>query len=558
MQTDGYFGLGLWEVVLFAALAFIVFLAYRYIATTLVLRRMRLRRMSSTLVTPSEIPTDIRTLLEPGEHALHSMGFEYSHASLNGAMWYDGEPTAHYVLCYFHPEDFAWAYLRVPDIPETFHPFSVAFVSSFPDGHVIETHDALANLTTTEFRNVTVLHARGPSLAERWQTHREGLASLRPEHGAPNPRRAPHEEIAQAIARFDAIIDDWVETGFVVPVSGGEWRPTLASAFATTRKLMDNAGRIAKAKRHTPVERMIPPPIYADLFRRTRTARQRSVLSSSGKFLVMLGSMALFAWSFSIEFSWTTVVAFLIAVTIHEGGHILGMRLFGYRNLGVLFVPFFGAAAIGQQRDVPLHKRVIVSLLGPVPGIFIGLALVGFAGALSEEHARDLVAEVGLLFLALNYLNLLPIVPLDGGHIVQDLALSRRPMLQVGFATLGAAVLLGGGWFVGDTLLITFGVLLLLATPLSYGQGKPKAQLAANRGTERWDEQRCLEEIFAMLQDSPHAKTPFAEKFPIVTELLASLDAPTARPLPKGLLAGFYAGALLFAPIAILIALSGL
>lgn len=553
MGSDGYFGLGQWEIALFALLAFIAFVAYRYFAAVLVVRRMRLRRFSWTFVTPSDIPADVRVLLEPGEHALQSMGFEYSHASLNDGMWYDGEPTSHYVVCYFHPEQLTWAYLRVPDIPEPSHSFSIAFMSSFADGHSIETHDALSNLTTPRLAGVTVLQAERPSLEEQWQMHRDGLTRLCPEYGSTRPRRAPQEEAAETAARFDAIIDNWVKTGFVVPVSEGRWRPTLAGALTTTRRLTTNARHIAKAKRKATVQRPIPPSIYVDLFRRTRTARQRSLLSSSGKLLVMLGSMALFAWSFSIGLSWAIVVAFLIAVTIHEGGHILGMRLFGYENLSVLFVPFFGAAATGENRDVPLHQRVIVSLLGPVPGILIGLGLVGFAQGMSDEHARELVVEVGLLFLALNYLNLLPILPLDGGHIVQDLALAGRPMLQVGFSTLGAVVLLGAGAFVGDTLLMTLGGLLLLTTPISYGHGKLKAQLVAERGTADWDEQCSLEEIFSMLQDAPEGKLPFTEKFPVVTELLASLDVPVARPFQKGVLAGFYAGALLFAPAAMLL-----
>ena len=127
----------------------------------------------------------------------------------------------------------------------------------------------------------------------------------------------------------------------------------------------------------------------------------------------------------------------MLALFIHEGGHILGMRVFGYTDLKVLFLPLMGAAAIGARDNVRAEKRAIVSLLGPVPGVVVGLVLLGCANSVDSEHVSKLLVELGALFLALNYINLLPVMPLDGGHVVDELALSGRPFLRTVFQLLG-------------------------------------------------------------------------------------------------------------------------
>ena len=181
---------------------------------------------------------------------------------------------------------------------------------------------------------------------------------------------------------------------------------------------------------------VIPPALLATNFQRVQSYPSKPLLSWPAKLALLIGSMVAFALSFSFRMDWFTVVAFLIALVIHEAGHLLGMRLFRYKNLQVLFLPFLGAAAIGQNDDVPTHRRVIVYLLGPLPGIVVHLVLIAslFCGL---KHIADLLFELSVVFLALKLINLLPIMPLDGGHVVNDLAFAKMPKVEPLFRSSG-------------------------------------------------------------------------------------------------------------------------
>src|SRR4029079_2499165 len=112
-------------------------------------------------------------------------------------------------------------------------------------------------------------------------------------------------------------------------------------------------------------------------------------------------------------------VILLVVIGIHELGHYLAMRAFGYRNVHMLALPLIGGVTIGQEANPSASKRAWMSLMGPLPGIVIGWLLMFATPALAS--VPELAAWVGdawPLFLVINYLNLLPIPPLDGARVV--------------------------------------------------------------------------------------------------------------------------------------------
>jgi Zn-dependent protease len=140
-------------------------------------------------------------------------------------------------------------------------------------------------------------------------------------------------------------------------------------------------------------------------------------------------------------------LAWLIGVLVlHELGHYLGMLYFGYRDLQMFFIPLLGAAVKGEKRGVPAWQEGIVLLLGPLPGLILGCAI----------YFRDLAVPVpflrtgAALLVALNFLNLLPFEPLDGGKFCNRLLFSRFRWLEavtVVLATVGLVfVCFGPGW----------------------------------------------------------------------------------------------------------------
>jgi len=115
-------------------------------------------------------------------------------------------------------------------------------------------------------------------------------------------------------------------------------------------------------------------------------------------------------------------LALLVAVLLfHELGHYVGMVALGYRDVRMFFIPLVGAAVSGRQRGGSQSREAVVLLLGPIPGIAFGVSAAVAAVAL---HSTALKTAAEYL-LAINVLNLLPIIPLDGGRLASALLFSR-------------------------------------------------------------------------------------------------------------------------------------
>ena len=125
-------------------------------------------------------------------------------------------------------------------------------------------------------------------------------------------------------------------------------------------------------------------------------------------------------------------------------GHYLGMRLFGYRDVKIIFIPFLGAATVGKEARVTAVKRVVTYLLGPAPGIFLGVFLLVF-----YSSEPGVLRNFAIFLLVLNYVNLLPILPLDGGRVFEVALFSRFRLLKLGFLALSVVVLVVAGVHVG-------------------------------------------------------------------------------------------------------------
>lgn len=156
--------------------------------------------------------------------------------------------------------------------------------------------------------------------------------------------------------------------------------------------------------------------------------RQLGVLALS---LVLFVSLGLFRSSI------TGVVLLAGVLLIHELGHLVGMKLLRYKDVQMFFIPFFGAAVSGTETEPSAPRKAIVSLLGPVPGILIGVA----TGIAYLRTRQPILADATRTFLFINTFNLLPFHPLDGGRFFDAVLFSRHPKLEISFKILTALAL---------------------------------------------------------------------------------------------------------------------
>lgn len=120
--------------------------------------------------------------------------------------------------------------------------------------------------------------------------------------------------------------------------------------------------------------------------------------------------------------SWMLIV--FISVLVHELGHALASRAFGYRPT-ITLAWLGGHTHPNAPGPIPWSRDVLLTLAGPLFGLLLGLACWVVAAALERPH------PVLGYFLRAGYianffwaaLNMVPVLPLDGGRISTVLAM---------------------------------------------------------------------------------------------------------------------------------------
>ena len=159
------------------------------------------------------------------------------------------------------------------------------------------------------------------------------------------------------------------------------------------------------------------------------------------KLAVLALSMAATLVLWGLLFNWSTAMMLVGIVFVHELGHALAMRWFGYRDMSMFFIPFVGAIVTGKPRDLATWKQAMILFAGPLPGLLVGLAILVLNAIhplpLPGTHWRTL-AEMAI---AINFFNLLPFSPLDGGQLMDISLFSRWPVSRLVFAVLSACAI---------------------------------------------------------------------------------------------------------------------
>lgn len=174
-----------------------------------------------------------------------------------------------------------------------------------------------------------------------------------------------------------------------------------------------------------------------------------------------LASLAMYVSVYYLIFQDIRSIALLVLVIlIHESGHYIAMRAYGYKNVQMLFVPMLGAYVSGQPMQVDPAKRIIVLFAGPLPGLVIGV----MCAMIYSFQGPYIFYLLALMFIILNLFNLIPISPMDGGQILTTLFTRHQKWLQTAFIALAIIAVVYTMVFYRQYILSV--LLLLLASRL--------------------------------------------------------------------------------------------
>lgn len=279
-----------------------------------------------------------------------------------------------------------------------------------------------------------------PTLAAHWQTHQAWVLALGPMQEDAEPAASAQQQL------IDGAHAALLAAGRLQPLSADVAVPRFAYAL----HLLAALRRLPKPP---PAQQPFSPGQLALLARSQEQVQEHSP-PKPAQWALFLFSVVLFMALGALIWSPWLALAILLVVLVHELGHFLAMRAFGYRNVHMLALPLVGGVAIGHDVNPAATRRAWMSLMGPLPGILIGWGLLAAVFLGTAPQLNDMLWPLALLFLAINYLNVLPVPPLDGAHVVESLLPARWARLQVvllaGCAVLGAAL----AWYF-DFILLT-------------------------------------------------------------------------------------------------------
>lgn len=147
----------------------------------------------------------------------------------------------------------------------------------------------------------------------------------------------------------------------------------------------------------------------------------------------------------------------VIILLLHESGHLITMKFFGYKALNMVFIPFLGAMVSGKKLKVSQRQKFWISMMGPLPGILIGCGLFAWAAWVAPDYY---LIEIGLLLMSINLFNLIPLDPLDGGNIVETLFFPSNESHKMYFTLISSILIIVIGVYFSFYPLLIFGFLM--------------------------------------------------------------------------------------------------
>ncbi|OYT93284.1 MAG: hypothetical protein CFE43_03285 [Burkholderiales bacterium PBB3] len=490
------------------------------VLTTKALLRLRWKAIESHPVERDDVPADSRAILEQQASELLALGFMYRSSGSTQKAVVTLPDALVYFDIYEHADGHTYAMVSPSPMPEPHQSCMVQLITCFQDGSNWVTLNRFRHFSPMQMPQWRVFDDYLPVWNQAWQRH---LARL---HTASAKVCTDRTEMPRRLHQsFADLIPQMVQAGQLQALAdSAHFRLGWTTALRFALIVIAGQWRARWAVRHLP-QPLSPSSPQADAelqaFQAQLDVRKTASTSTPTKWLVFVVSALLFWGVGGLWLSWSFVPIVLAVVAIHEGGHYLAMRLTGYRNVSVFFLPGLGGLAMGEKATATPFEKLFVYLAGPVPGIALaGLAF--WATASGWWTGPTWLNEFLIASLVINFLNLLPIVPLDGGRVLETLVFARMPRLRFAFAVLCCGLLFGLGLLLNDIVLRVVAVLLALGLPHQW-RVMQLDQALQPASPSALAEPQAVGMLFTALQAAPFHSWSFAQRSAAATSLLPEL-----------------------------------
>lgn len=167
----------------------------------------------------------------------------------------------------------------------------------------------------------------------------------------------------------------------------------------------------------------------------------------SGLFLLFklkfLLSLVAFFGIYWVLFGWKFAVGFTACLFIHEMGHFVAVKRRGLKADLPIFMPGLGAYVRWYSQGVSLPDLASISLAGPMYGLVAALACYGI---FLETHQPIFLVLV-YVGAWINFLNLLPVLGLDGAQAASALSRLQRGLIAATCIVLFGLTITNGDLF---------------------------------------------------------------------------------------------------------------
>jgi Zn-dependent protease/cell wall assembly regulator SMI1 len=408
-------------------------------------------------------PAGVADLYADAQAQMIELGFE-------GPLWVlnDTEPSDMNLVplqaVYRHPQQRAAVWLGAPVDAASPHRLLSYLTTALNDGRLLVTQAFDPYFSALADDKLLAQCVAAESLREQWALHQKWVVARSGGIEARDVDEAAILSIGELAS--NAHRARLLDRGLLDVGENGLARPGFSLAF---RMLWHYWRR--------PKSRMAPAPIpvlrLAMLARVVDMTRQREPTRRT-QWLLFLISSVLFAILGAVFWDLRIAIVLLAVVAFHELGHFVAMRVFGYRQVHMLALPLIGGVTMGVDADPSATKRAWMSLMGPLPGIVVGWLLLVWQiqAPPSSAVAAEWLTTTIWVSLFVNYLNVLPVPPLDGGHVVQAMLPPRWINVQTVFVLIACALGAVAAWVFDFKLLVLLAALQFIGAFQQFAVGR--------------------------------------------------------------------------------------